>query len=53
MTISFIAGEEPSGTIVLSFSGGGRISLEVECIEARLADLGPAWTTSNLPSHDG
>jgi len=52
LTISFVADEEPSGTIMLTFSGGGRINLKVECIEARLADLGPAWTTPNLPSHD-
>jgi hypothetical protein len=52
LSISFIAGAEPSGTIVLTFSGGGEINIEVECIEARLEDLGPAWATPNLPSHD-
>ncbi len=52
LSISFTPGEEPSGTVVLTFSGGGAISLEVECIEARLEDLGPAWETPNLPSHD-
>ncbi|MGE0241215.1 MAG: DUF2948 family protein [Parvibaculaceae bacterium] len=52
LAISFTAGEEPSGTIMLTFSGGGQINLDVECIEARLADLGPAWTTPNFPSHD-
>ena len=52
LTVSFIPAEEPSGTIVLTFSGGGQINLEVECIEARLEDLGPAWATPNLPSHD-
>jgi hypothetical protein len=52
LAISFLAGAEPSGTIVLIFSGGGQINLEVECIEARLEDLGPAWETPNLPAHD-
>jgi Protein of unknown function (DUF2948) len=52
LTVSFVPGEAPSGTIALTFSGGGRINLEVECIEARLEDLGPAWETANLPSHD-
>lgn len=52
LAVSFVPGEEPSGTVVLTFSGGGQINLEVECIEARLEDLGPAWTTPNLPSHD-
>jgi len=52
LAISFLPGEEPSGTVVLTFAGGGQINLEVECIEARLEDLGPAWATPNLPSHD-
>jgi hypothetical protein len=52
LAISFIPGKAPSGTIALTFSGGGQINLEVECIEARLEDLGPAWETPNLPSHD-
>ncbi|WP_119392149.1 DUF2948 family protein [Taklimakanibacter lacteus] len=52
LSISFTPDEEPSGTVVLTFSGGGAIHLKVECIEARLADLGPAWETPNQPSHD-
>lgn len=52
LAVSFVPGEEPSGTIVLTFSGGGQINLEVECVEARLEDLGPAWETPNLPSHE-
>jgi hypothetical protein len=52
LSISFIADSEPSGSIMLTFAGGGEITLEVECIEARLEDLGPAWETPNLPSHD-
>jgi Protein of unknown function (DUF2948) len=52
LSIAFTPAEEPSGTIVLTFSGGGVINLKVECIEARLEDLGPAWETPNLPSHD-
>lgn len=52
LAISFTPDEEPSGTIALTFSGGGIISLKVECIEARLEDLGPAWQTPNLPSHE-
>ncbi len=52
LAISFVPDEAPSGTIALTFSGGGAISLDVECIEARLEDLGPAWATPHLPSHD-
>ncbi|HTN97175.1 MAG TPA: DUF2948 family protein [Nordella sp.] len=52
LAITFTSDEEPSGTIALTFSGGGTIGLKVECIEARLEDLGPAWETPNLPTHE-
>ena len=32
--------DAPAGTVTLTFSGGGVIRLEVECLEAELADLG-------------
>src|SRR5690349_21386950 len=41
LAIAFTPDEEPSGTITLTFSGGGAIELKVECIEAQLEDLGP------------
>jgi Protein of unknown function (DUF2948) len=52
LSMSFTATDEPSGVITLNLSGGGVIRLQVECIEARLTDLGPAWDTANMPSHD-
>ncbi|RFB79688.1 DUF2948 family protein [Methylovirgula sp. 4M-Z18] len=39
--LSFRADREPSGTVILKFSDGAVIRLEVECIEARLSDLAP------------
>ncbi len=44
-------GQDPGGTIVLVFSGGAEARLTVECIEAELADIGPAWSTRRLPDH--
>ncbi|MGA7211867.1 MAG: DUF2948 family protein [Pseudolabrys sp.] len=35
----------------MSFSGGATLRLEVECLEAELADLGPTWSTSACPCH--
>jgi Protein of unknown function (DUF2948) len=52
LSISFTPADEPSGVIALNLSGGGAIKLTVECIEARLADLGPAWDTAHTPGHD-
>lgn len=51
LTVSFASGEAPAGVIELVFSGGGTIRLDVECIEARLADLGAAWQASSTPTH--
>lgn len=44
--------EGPDGTIELTLAGGSAISLDVECIEAQLADTGGVWGTENRPKHD-
>jgi len=51
LTISFTPTSAPAGLVELVFSGGGTIRLEVECIEARIADLGGAWEASSRPVH--
>lgn len=51
LTIEFAAADEPSGVVTLIFSGGAVLRLEVECLEAELADLGPSWTTTVCPAH--
>lgn len=51
LTIGFEEGDPPEGDILLTFSGGGTIRISVECIEAQLKDLGPAWSASAVPSH--
>jgi hypothetical protein len=53
LAVTFEPGNEPSGTLLLQFAGGGAIRLEVECIEAELRDLGAAWHTPNKPVHSG
>lgn len=52
LAIRFVPSEAPAGTIELIFSGDAAIRLEVECIEARLADLGAAWDTRSRPAHE-
>ncbi|GAA4532756.1 DUF2948 family protein [Chelativorans composti] len=52
LTLHFVKKEPPSGTIELVFSGDAALLLDVECIEARLADTGAAWETASLPRHD-
>jgi len=40
-----------SGIVELAFAGGGTVRLSVECLEARLADLGAAWAAAAKPAH--
>jgi hypothetical protein len=51
LAIGFEAGDLPAGAIELVFAGGAAIRLDVEVVEARLADLGGAWEASSRPSH--
>ena len=53
LTITFEAGEPPGGVIRLSFAGGGDLRLEVECIDAALADVSTPWPTRRTPAHEG
>jgi hypothetical protein len=53
LAVSFEPKEPPSGRVTLYFSGDASIQLEVECIEAELRDLGPAWRTRSKPAHPG
>jgi hypothetical protein len=51
LAVEFSSTDEPSGVVTLIFSGGAALRLEVECLEAELADLGPTWTTGVCPAH--
>lgn len=51
LAVSFSETEAPSGVVMLTFSGGATMRLDVECLEAELADLGPSWSTGACPAH--
>ena len=51
LAVSFEETDQPAGIITLMFSGGATLRLEVECLEAELADLGPVWETGCCPEH--
>jgi Protein of unknown function (DUF2948) len=51
LAIGFEPLDAPSGQIILQFADGGAIRLNVECIEAELRDLGPAWQAKSKPQH--
>ena len=52
LAIRFEEKNAPSGIVVLTFSGGGELRLEVEALDAHLSDLGLVWETQNLPKHN-
>lgn len=51
LAVEFDARNGPSGTVTLTFSGGGAIRLDVECLEAELADLGEVYAAMCCPDH--
>jgi hypothetical protein len=52
LAITFEPGEAPGGVITLSFAGDGDLRVEVECVDAVLADLSRPWPTPRAPAHD-
>ena len=51
LSISFSPESAPAGTISLNFAGGGTIRLTVDCLEARMRDMGASWSAKATPSH--
>ncbi|WP_420963352.1 DUF2948 family protein [Brucella sp. IR073] len=51
LAVRFLPGEAPEGVVEFIFSGNAAIRLDVECVEAKLTDLGPAWETRAKPEH--
>jgi Protein of unknown function (DUF2948) len=51
LAVEFSETDTPAGCVTLTFSGGGMIRLDVECLEAELADLGEVRTASICPDH--
>lgn len=51
LAIRFEQTDAPAGVVELVFSGNAAVRLDVECIEARLTDLGGAWEASSRPVH--
>ena len=51
LAVEFERTDEPAGVVTFTFSGGGALRLEVECLEVELTDLGPCWGTDCCPEH--
>jgi hypothetical protein len=51
LALRFEPRNEPSGEVSFEFAGGATMRATVECLEAQLTDLGPAWSTPHAPRH--
>lgn len=51
LAIRFEAGEDGAGEIILDFAGGGAVRLEVESVNAYVADISDPWRTRAKPEH--
>jgi hypothetical protein len=51
LAVTFEPGEAPGGTVRLAFAGDGDLRIEVECLDAVLADVSASWSTPRKPSH--
>src|ERR1700728_2158317 len=51
LAVEFAERDPPSGRVTLTFSGGGLIRLDVECLEAELVDLGEVYAAALCPDH--
>ena len=51
LAVEFDETDAPAGVVTLIFSAGKALRLEVECLEAELADLGPTWAAAGRPDH--
>jgi hypothetical protein len=52
LAITFEPKDDLKGEVHISFAAGKQIKLEVDCLNATLDDLGGAWSTEHVPSHD-
>lgn len=51
VTFTPVAVDDPAGVIEIVLAGGGAIRLEVECIDAVLADMTQPWAAIATPDH--
>ena len=51
LAVEFTEGDAPAGAVTMTFSGCGVIRLEIECLEAELADLGESFVAEACPNH--
>jgi Protein of unknown function (DUF2948) len=51
LALRFLPDDAPSGKLELLFADGISVLLDVECLEAQLADIGGRWAAQAKPKH--
>lgn len=51
LALRFAPGGDGTGAVIIDLAGGGAIRLEVESVNAQLADLSAPWPTRMKPEH--
>jgi Protein of unknown function (DUF2948) len=51
LALRFLPDESPSGKLELIFASDISVLLDIECIEAQLADVGGRWAAQSKPRH--
>jgi hypothetical protein len=51
LAIHFVEGDPPGGKVILMFAGGGDLRVDVECLDAVVADLSERWQARVAPTH--
>lgn len=51
LALDFLPDEAPGGRVLLMFAGGGDLRIDVECLDAVLADLSDRWPARAAPAH--
>ena len=52
LAVDFQPVDKPAGTVLLSFAGGADLAVDVECLDAVLADVSQPWPTRRSPRHE-
>ena len=52
LAIAFKEAEAPGGVLEFTFSGGGALRLDVECLDLVLADVSEPWRAAARPHHE-
>jgi uncharacterized membrane protein YccC len=52
LAVTFEVKDAPGGVVNFTFADGADLAVEVECIDAALADLSEPWPTARRPAHE-